>query len=125
MFQSIMIGMKNAGMLPRLSDTERQALEAGDVWAEGEFFKGNPDFKALLASWGLTAPKLDVDELATMLKRGRCASMRFHALPCPSTPFHDAQARPVRVHALPCPSMMPFHAFSCPSMPSMPFHDLP
>ena len=49
MFQSIMMGMKNAGMLPRLSDTERQALEAGDVWAEGEFFKGNPDFKALLA----------------------------------------------------------------------------
>ena len=49
MFQSIMMGMKNAGMLPRLSDTERQALEAGDVWAEGEFFKGNPDVKALLA----------------------------------------------------------------------------
>ncbi len=38
MFHSIMMGMKNAGMLPRLSDTERQALEAGDVWAEGEFF---------------------------------------------------------------------------------------
>ena len=44
MFQSIMMGMKNAGMLPRLSDTERQALEAGDVWAEGEFFKGS-DFE--------------------------------------------------------------------------------
>ncbi|WP_370299554.1 acyl-CoA dehydrogenase [Abyssibacter sp.] len=49
MFHSIMMGMKNAGMLPRLSDTERQALEAGDVWAEGEFFGGNPDFKKLMS----------------------------------------------------------------------------
>ena len=49
MFKSIMLNMKKAGMLPRLSDTEREALEAGTVWVEGEFFKGNPNFKSIMA----------------------------------------------------------------------------
>src|ERR1700732_2495366 len=35
--------------LPRLSDTEREAIEAGDVWWDGELFTGNPDWGALLA----------------------------------------------------------------------------
>lgn len=63
MFHSIMMGMKKAGALPRLSDTERQALEAGDVWAEGEFFGGNPDFRKLLSeSYG----QLSAEEQAFM-----------------------------------------------------------
>jgi acyl-CoA dehydrogenase len=35
--------------LPRLSDTEREAIEAGDVWWDGDLFSGNPDWKKLLA----------------------------------------------------------------------------
>src|SRR5271163_3418129 len=38
---------KNA--LPRLSDTEREAIEAGDVWWDADLFTGNPDWKKLLA----------------------------------------------------------------------------
>ncbi len=37
---------KNA--LPGLSDTEREALEAGDVWWDQRLFSGNPDWKFLL-----------------------------------------------------------------------------
>jgi len=35
--------------LPLLSATEREALEAGDVWWEGKLFSGNPDWRELLA----------------------------------------------------------------------------
>ena len=30
-------------MLPTMSDTEREALEAGTVWWDGELFTGRPD----------------------------------------------------------------------------------
>ena len=36
--------------LPRLSDTEREAIEAGDVWWDAELFTGNPDWNKLLAA---------------------------------------------------------------------------
>src|ERR1700688_739774 len=36
-------------VLPRLSDTEREAIEAGDVWWDAELFTGNPDWRKLLA----------------------------------------------------------------------------
>lgn len=36
-------------VLPQMSDTERDALEAGTVWWEGELFCGRPDWKRLLA----------------------------------------------------------------------------
>jgi len=35
--------------LPRMSDTERAALEAGTVWWERELFSGRPDWHTLLA----------------------------------------------------------------------------
>jgi acyl-CoA dehydrogenase len=35
--------------LPKLSDTEREAIEGGDVWWDAELFTGNPDWKKLLA----------------------------------------------------------------------------
>jgi acyl-CoA dehydrogenase len=35
-------------LLPNISDTEREAIEAGNVWVEGEFFSGKPNFKRLL-----------------------------------------------------------------------------
>lgn len=37
-----------APMMPKISETERSALEAGVVWAEGELFSGKPNFKKLL-----------------------------------------------------------------------------
>lgn len=34
--------------LPKMSETERAAIEAGDVWWDAELFSGNPDWKILL-----------------------------------------------------------------------------
>jgi acyl-CoA dehydrogenase len=35
------------GAMPRLSATERQAIDAGDVWWDAELFSGNPDWTVL------------------------------------------------------------------------------
>src|SRR5215472_4982743 len=35
--------------LPSLSETEREAIEAGDVWWDSDLFSGNPDWAKLLA----------------------------------------------------------------------------
>ena len=37
------------GFLPKISDTERVALEAGVVWVEKDLFSGHPNFKKMLA----------------------------------------------------------------------------
>ena len=37
------------GVLPALSNTEREAIEAGDVWWDADLFTGNPDWAKLLA----------------------------------------------------------------------------
>ncbi len=34
-------------IMPSMSDTEKQALEAGDVWWDGELFSGKPNWKKL------------------------------------------------------------------------------
>ena len=47
--------------MPRLSQTEREALTAGEVWWDAELFSGNPDFGKLLAT---KAPALTADEQA-------------------------------------------------------------
>lgn len=36
-------------VLPPLSDTEREAMEAGDVWWEAELFRGKPNWESLHA----------------------------------------------------------------------------
>ena len=48
-------------MLPSMSDTEREALEAGNVWWDGELFTGLPDWDRLLA---MPAPTLTDEEQA-------------------------------------------------------------
>ena len=48
-------------MVPSLSRTERDALESGSVWWEGELFSGIPDWSKLTQ---LPAPKLTNDEQA-------------------------------------------------------------
>jgi acyl-CoA dehydrogenase len=37
-------------LLPSMSDTERDALEAGTVWWDGELFSGDPDWSKLLSA---------------------------------------------------------------------------
>jgi len=48
-------------MLPAMSTTEREALEAGTVWWDGELFTGKPDWSKLL---GARAPQLTAEEQA-------------------------------------------------------------
>ncbi len=48
-------------MLPPMSTTEREALEAGTVWWDGELFTGGPDWNKLLSA---KAPKLTAEEQA-------------------------------------------------------------
>ena len=48
MFSLLLKWMRDNQILPQISDTERQALEAGDVWIDGDFFSGRPDFDKIL-----------------------------------------------------------------------------
>ncbi len=48
-------------VLPTLSDTEREAIEAGDTWWDAELFAGNPDWRKLLA---MSPAKLTAEEQA-------------------------------------------------------------
>jgi acyl-CoA dehydrogenase len=57
-------------LLPTMSDTEREALEAGTVWWDGELFSGNPDWSKLRAT---PAPRLTPEEQAFI--DGPCAQL--------------------------------------------------
>jgi acyl-CoA dehydrogenase len=46
-------------VMPPMSQTEREALEAGTVWWDGELFSGRPDWSRLLAT---PAPSLSAEE---------------------------------------------------------------
>ena len=48
-------------MLPQMSDTEREALEAGSVWWDGELFSGSPNWDRLMS---MPPPKLSEEEQA-------------------------------------------------------------
>jgi acyl-CoA dehydrogenase len=48
-------------VLPEMSDTERESLEAGTVWWEAELFSGQPDWHKLVA---YPAPALSAEERA-------------------------------------------------------------
>jgi acyl-CoA dehydrogenase len=61
-------------VLPSMSDTEREAREAGDVWWDADLFTGNPDWAKLLATAPATLTADEeaflngpVDELCAML----------------------------------------------------------
>jgi acyl-CoA dehydrogenase len=82
-FAGLMNWMKANKMLPQISDTERQALEAGTVWIDGEFFGGNPDFgKMLHEAYNKLSPEeqafLDgpTEELCRMVDRYTIARTR-------------------------------------------------
>ena len=53
--------LKAKGLLPKISDTEKTAVRAGDVWVEGELFSGKPYFKKIFAN---PYPKLSTEEQA-------------------------------------------------------------
>jgi acyl-CoA dehydrogenase len=46
-------------VLPPMNQTEKEALDAGDVWWDGELFKGNPDWDSMLK---VAPPKLTAEE---------------------------------------------------------------
>jgi acyl-CoA dehydrogenase len=50
-------------ILPQMSDTEREALEAGTVWWDGDLFRGKPDWNKLHA---YPKPQLTAEEQAFM-----------------------------------------------------------
>ena len=52
--------LKSMGFIPRISPTEREALDSGSVWMEREFFKGSPNFRKIFRQ---PYPKLKKREL--------------------------------------------------------------
>lgn len=50
-----------AAVMPAISQTEQEALDAGDVWWEGELFSGKPDFDTIRS---LPKPQLTQEEQA-------------------------------------------------------------
>jgi acyl-CoA dehydrogenase len=57
-------------LVPAMSDTEREALEAGTVWWDGELFSGNPDWSKLRAN---PPARLSAEEQAFL--DGPCATL--------------------------------------------------
>ena len=41
--------IRNLGLLPKISQTEKIALTSGTTWVDGELFSGNPDFEKIMA----------------------------------------------------------------------------
>jgi acyl-CoA dehydrogenase len=52
-----------SAIMPPISPTEREAIDAGTVWWDGALFTGNPDWDELLA---MPPAKLSVEEQAFM-----------------------------------------------------------
>jgi acyl-CoA dehydrogenase len=59
--QPIFSMIVSKGLLPSISETEKTALRAGDVWIEGELFNGKPDFEKIFS---YPYPKLSTEEKA-------------------------------------------------------------
>ena len=63
---------KKLNLLPKISDTERTALDAGKVWIEKDLFSGDPNFKKILAE--TKYPKLNSDEQSFMEPACACSA---------------------------------------------------
>ena len=61
MLVSPMVMKLLAPMMPKISDTERAALEAGVTWIEKDLFSGKPDFSKILQE---PYPRLTAEEQA-------------------------------------------------------------
>lgn len=61
--KTIMNLMDKLGFLPKISETERAAIDAGTVWVEKDLFSGKPDFSKLMSE---PYPQLTAEEQAFM-----------------------------------------------------------
>lgn len=86
------------GLVPRVSETERQALAAGTVWADGELFSGRPDLAALLAA---SYPTLDEREQAFLDGPVEEASRRLDRRPAGGPASPSASTTPTTCSAAP------------------------
>lgn len=59
----VMKVMKALGIIPKISETERTALEAGATWVDKDLFSGSPDFTKLMTE---SYPDLTAEEKAFM-----------------------------------------------------------
>ena len=59
----VMKAMKALGIIPKISETERTALDAGVTWVEKDLFSGSPDFTKLMTE---SYPELTAEEKAFM-----------------------------------------------------------
>src|SRR5271165_3538144 len=82
--------------LPQLSDTEREAIEAGDVWWDADLFTGNPDWNKLLAFAPAKLSEAEqqfldgpVEELCRMLNDWKI-NWEWHDLPVKAWDFLKA-----------------------------------
>lgn len=73
--KGIMQLMESLSFLPAISETERTAIEAGNVWVDGELFSGKPDLRKLaeMEYPGLTEKEQEflegpVEELCSMVR---------------------------------------------------------
>ncbi len=57
--KTIMDLLKHFNFLPNISDTEREAIEAGTVWLEADLFSGKPDFEQFMSE---PTPELTTEE---------------------------------------------------------------
>ncbi|MFZ4403310.1 MAG: acyl-CoA dehydrogenase [Pseudobdellovibrionaceae bacterium] len=61
--KAVMALFKKLQIIPKISETERTALEAGVVWIEKDLFSGKPDFSKILTE---SYPDLTAEEKAFM-----------------------------------------------------------
>ena len=54
--------------MPSISATEREALEAGNIWWEKDLFSGRPDWKKLFTTPRPTSHKMKMSFLIIRLK---------------------------------------------------------
>ncbi len=59
----VMKTMQKLELMPKISETERAALDAGVTWVEKDLFSGNPDFNSLMKE---SYPQLTAEEKAFM-----------------------------------------------------------
>lgn len=61
--KGVMALFEKLQFLPKISETERAAIDAGVVWVEKDLFSGKPDFQKLMSE---SYPKLTTEEQAFM-----------------------------------------------------------
>ena len=81
-------------LLPKISATEREAIEAGNVWVDGEFFSGKPNFKRLLNEPYPTIPNSQLNKNSELRTQGRprVDARRKGTLPCTNSELNQIRS---------------------------------